>query len=250
MSQKNCTERGDPFILTTKFCSQLEQTMLNIGKLFGRSPFSSLQVHMEKVADCIHKLGAVFSALEIGDYALLEELAEQVSTLEHGADLLKNDLRIHLPRSLFLPIPRADLLDILSLQDSIADRAEEIAILVTLRQLTMPEEIKIDLKDFFIHVTASFEGAHAIIRELTKLLETSFGGAEADKVRVMVEEVAHKERETELIKHKLRKTIFRSCDQMPAPEFTLWVKIFENAVAISSLSEKLSHRIQQILEAK
>lgn len=239
-----CIER------TLKILTDVGRCMLNIGKLFGRSPFSALQLHMEKVADCVHKLHAVFDALELGNSKLLESLAEQMSVLEHGADLVKNDLRVHLPRSLFLAIPRDDLLEILSLQDSIADRAEDIAILATLRPIVMPGSIGTDFKDFLIHIVAAFEGAHAIIKELTKLLETSFGGAEAEKVRAMADEVALKKHETDLIHRKLLKTLFRTCDHMPHPEFFLWVKLFENIEAISALSEKLGNRILRILEVK
>ena len=65
----------------------------------------------------------------------IEKLVADLSRMEHEADLTKNDIRNHFPKSLFLPIDRAHFLEILSVQDSIADKAEDIGILLTLRPL-------------------------------------------------------------------------------------------------------------------
>ena len=100
--------------------------MLTIAKFFGKSPFSPLQSHMRKVANCIKKLTQIFECLDKKDHEQVEELVKNLSKLEHEADLTKNDIRNHLPKSLFLPIDRTLLLEILSIQDSIADKAEEI----------------------------------------------------------------------------------------------------------------------------
>src|ERR1700738_4264174 len=97
-----------------------------IVNLFGRSPFAPIESHMEKVTDCVHLLPEFFAALEAQNFGRMEEMMEKISSLEHQADLLKNDIRNHLPKSLFLPVDRMNLLEILSLQDRIADRVEDV----------------------------------------------------------------------------------------------------------------------------
>ena len=115
--------------------------MRTIASLFGKSPFVPLQSHMRKVAECVDGLGALFTAFLEGDHALIAELARKISKTEHEADLVKTDIRNHLPRGLFLPIDRGKILDILSTQDEIADTAENVAVLCTLKNLKVPESV-------------------------------------------------------------------------------------------------------------
>ena len=42
--------------------------MINIARLFGKSPFAPLQNHMQKVALCMKKLSAIFESLHKMDY--------------------------------------------------------------------------------------------------------------------------------------------------------------------------------------
>ena len=104
----------------------LKRVMLTILSLFGRSPFAPFQSHMESVSRCVHCLPPLCEAIEKKDYARVEQISEEISRLEHEADLIKNDIRNHLPKSLFLPIDRSNLLEILSIQDSIADKVEDV----------------------------------------------------------------------------------------------------------------------------
>src|SRR5690349_18226519 len=87
--------------------------MLNIARLFGKSPFAPLQSHMKKVALCIERLADIFNALSKMDLEKIDKLVADLSRMEHEADLTKNDIRNHLPKSLFLPIDRAHFLEIL-----------------------------------------------------------------------------------------------------------------------------------------
>ena len=116
--------------------------MRTIVKLFSRSPFLPLQTHMEKVGGCVQKVAALFYALGQGDYETIEKLSKVISQLEHEADLAKYDIQSHLPRSMFLPVDRGRLLEILSIQDSIADKCENIAVMLTFKRLTILEPLQ------------------------------------------------------------------------------------------------------------
>ena len=224
--------------------------MLTILKLFGRSPFAPLQSHMKKISECVHMLIPLFDALQKGDQKRLEEIATTISTLEHQADLTKNDIRNHLPKSLFLPIDRSHILEILTLQDSIADRTEDVAVLTTLKQIPMLDAIKEPFNEFLKKNIDAFDETHLIINEMHELLESSFGGTEAEKVCKMVELVAFKEHEADLLQRKLLKAIFSAEDDISYTTFHLWQRIIEATSAISNLSEKLAWRVRRILELK
>lgn len=224
--------------------------MLTILSLFGRSPFAPLQSHMDSVALCVHRLPDLFEALEQKDYARLEKLAEEISRLEHDADLIKNDIRNHLPKSLFLPIDRGNLLEILSIQDRIADKVEDVAVLLTLKPLELFPVFKEDFKRFLQKNIETFDEAKLIIKELHELVESSFGGIEAEKVRSMVDEVAFREHEVDLIQRLLLKSFFKAEDQLNFITFNQWQRLFECIASISNLSENLAYRIRMTLELK
>lgn len=222
-------------------------TILN---LFGRSPFAPLKAHMDNVANCVHKLPELFDALISGDFDHLNTIAAEISKLEHQADTAKNDIRNHLPKSLFLPVDRNSLLEILSLQDSLADRSEDVAVMFTLKPIELPETMKNDVLDFLKKNIEAFDASRAIINEMHDLLESSFGGIEADKVRKMVDHVAFIEHEADLIQRKLLKILFSSENSMHYTTFYFWQRTLETLGALSNLSEKLSYRVRQMLEMK
>ncbi|MEI7488907.1 MAG: TIGR00153 family protein, partial [Chryseobacterium sp.] len=182
--------------------------------LFGRSPFAPLQSHMEKVSICVHLLRDLFEAIENLDYAAVDTISAKISTIEHQADITKNDIRNHLPKSLFLPIDRNQLLKILSKQDKIADRSEEIAVLVTLKPLKFSPSFISEFKDYLNKNIDIFDKALSIIKEMHDLLEFSFGGVEAEKVKRMVDEVALKEHEIDIAQHLLLKKIYQAENEM------------------------------------
>ena len=139
--------------------------------LFGKSPFSALQSHMEKVAACVSKLEELFSAYSNGDHEKIEKLSEEISDLEHAADLTKNEIRNNLPKGLFLAINRGDLLEILAAQDDIADKAEDIGILMTMKKLEPLEGLVNDVEIFVEKNIEAVKHAQNVIREMDELLE-------------------------------------------------------------------------------
>jgi len=222
--------------------------MRTIARLFAKSPFTPLQAHMEKVTSCVLELRALFDAFITEKFEKVSEIADTISKLEYEADLTKHDLRNHLPKSLFLPVDRQDLLEILHIQDSIADICEHIGITLTLRQLSLPKWLN---DDFCLLVDKSFETfekAHLITLEVDNLIESSFGGMEAEKVRAMVEEVAFLEHEHASIKYTLMKKLFGKAEEFEHYTFYLWLNLFDEIARLSKLSEHLSNRIRMILD--
>jgi len=221
-----------------------------IARIFGKSPFSPLQSHMKKVSACMKKLTEIFSHLEDRLPEELEGMVKQLSKLEHEADLTKNDIRSHLPKSLFLAIDRSQLLDILAIQDSISDKAEEIGHLLILYPTRELGELCTHLEKLFQKNMEAFWDARNIIKNLHELLESSFGGVEAEKIKEVVEKTARLEYEADKMKHALMKEFFKSADSVKAPVFYLYTRLVEEINQISHISEKLANRIRMTLELK
>jgi uncharacterized protein len=219
-------------------------------KLFGRSPFAPLRNHMERVKKCVEKLPELFEAVKAGDGARVEEVAKQISQLEHEADLAKNDIRNSLKSSLLLPVGRAGLLDVLSLQDAIADRVEDIGVILTFRKPELPKVLEGLFDEFLQKNLEAYEAAAEIIGEIQEILETSFGGTEAKKVRAMVDQVAYKEHKVDVLQRELLKGMFNSEDSLSYAAFHLWMRVIEEVGDLSNLSEKLANRLLMTMEVK
>ena len=222
--------------------------MRTLAKLFAKSPFAPLQKHMQDVNECVKKVKEIFEALEENDSKSVSRISIEISKLEAIADTTKNELRNHLPGGLFMPVSKAALLEILSLQDDIADDCEDIGILLTLKDLTLKDIFKDDFKSFLNKNFETYELIKEIIDEFDNLLETSFTGREAEKVRSMVSNVALKEHETDLTQRKLLRNIFSNEDQFTYAEFQLWLLILREIRTLSNTSEKLAHRIRNLLD--
>lgn len=224
--------------------------MLTIARLFGKSPFAPLQTHMDKVACCVGELPALFKALMDQDMDAIERIGAHISFLEHEADLTKNDIRNHLPKSLFLPVDRSAILEILALQDAIADQTETIAHYAKMRKLFIFSELEKEFSSYCCKNLEAFWLSRKVIQELEDLLESSFGGIEAQKVKGMVEQIAFCEYETDLIQNKLLKQLYEGGDNMPYPIFHLLLTLIEKIGQLSCLSEKLGNRVRMLLELK
>ncbi len=203
---------------------------------------------MEDVNECVNKVKEIFEALEKKDFESISRIAKEISKLEAKADTTKHELRNHLPSSLFMPISKGELLEILSLQDDIADDCEDIGVLLTLKELTMKEVFKDDFKTFLKKNLETYELIKVIIEEFDNLLETSFTGSEAEKVKSMVIKVALKEHEADLSQRQLLKNIFNNEEHFSHAEFQLWLSILREIRTLSNTSEKLAHRIRNLLD--
>lgn len=224
--------------------------MSTIAKLFGKSPFSPLITHMDKVAACVNDLPPLLEAIEKDDKEGVEKLVKLISKLEHEADLTKNDIRNHLPKNLFLPIDRSSLLEILSLQDSLADQAEDITVVATLHSLKDFGKFKEDFATFFHENIASVNMVHNIIKEIDELIETSFGGIEAQKVKEMVDEISLKEHEIDKLQYAFLKKIYSFGSTLDHVSFFHWISLIKEIGQLSNISEKLANRIRMVLDIK
>lgn len=222
--------------------------LTTIARLFGKSPFFPLQSHMNKVSLCIKKLTEIFEKLHKSTNEEIEQLVKDLSKLEHEADLTKNDIRNHLPKSLFLPIDRSQFLEILSIQDGISDQAEDIGNLIVLHSLD--KKLYDNLYALYKKNVEAFWDARMIIKELNELLESSFGGIEAEKVKTFIEKTSYIEYEADKMKHKMMKEFFINSEKVATPTFYLYIRLIEEINQISHISEKLANRIRMILELK
>ena len=107
-----------------------------------KTPFSQLLEHMEKVRECIDILSDGLIQYYKGDYKGFSDLAKKVSEIEHEADIIKGNLRNHLPSSLFMPVDKGKFMWALREQDKVLDHAENLVNMLDMRHTPVPKELQ------------------------------------------------------------------------------------------------------------
>jgi predicted phosphate transport protein (TIGR00153 family) len=218
-----------------------------ISKLFGKSPFEPLYQHMLKVKACVDLVKPLMESFIDGDQENVEKFAKQIFKAEHEADLVKKEIRSSLPKSVFLPVARGDLLRFVKEQDSIADSAEDLAALVTMRPMSVPDGLKDNLKALVYKVLETYEIAMKVSSEIKLLAETSFGGFEAHKVLEMIEEIKLKEWEADLVQMKSAKKLFKMEKEIDPVSIMMWTHIFKELGALANHAENTGDNLAAML---
>ena len=116
--------------------------------IFAKSPLKPLEMHIRLVAKCCHQLKPFFRACVENEWEKAEEIRKQISELEKEADRLKRQIRLELPNDFFMPVQRTDVLELLTQQDKIANKAKDISGRVIGRKLQIPDELSQPFFDY------------------------------------------------------------------------------------------------------
>lgn len=216
-------------------------------KIFGTSPVDPIQEHMETCFQAAKKLNPFFKAVVKEDWEKAAAVRAEIVTLEQQADDLKSSVRSNLPKNLFLPVPREDLLELLSYQDKIANRAKDVSGLVLGRKIKLPPEIQ---EDFLAYVSRNVDAAKKArksIRELDELFETGFRGAEAELVESIVAELDEIENDTDELQANLRAKIFAIEDDLKPVDVMFLYRLLELTGDVADRAESVGHRLELVL---
>ena len=174
-----------------------------------KSPFEQLLKHMGKVSECVDILGDGLLRYYKGDYISFSEIAEHVSTLEHEADLIKSNLRNHLPNSLFLPVDKGKFMWALREQDKILDHAENLAKMLDMRHTKIPKELQevfIEHTELVVKTVTAMENA---VENIQDLVETGFVKREREQTKEFVHKVHDYEWKADQKKYEMTKGIYK-----------------------------------------
>ena len=215
--------------------------------LFGRSPIGPMQQHIAKAHECAAQLLPFIDALQAEDWTEAERLQKQVAQLEREADKLKKDVRVHLPKSLFLPVPRSDLLELLSVQDKVANRAKDIAGLMLGRRMVIPEPLFPAFKAFVSRSIDAAAQALKAMNELDELLETGFAGREVTLVERLIEELDRIEHDTDNMQISLRSELYLLEKGLPAVDVMFLYQIIEWIGDVADRAQRVGNRLELLM---
>jgi len=218
-----------------------------LANIFGASPVMPLEKHIEIAYRCAKQLRPFFTAAVSGDWQEAAAVRESISALEHEADDLKKEIRLHLPKSLFMPVPREDLLELLLVQDKIANRTKDVSGLVLGRRMQIPESIADKFIDFVDRNIDAAKQARKSVRELDELFTAGFRGAEVELVAALIEELDRIETDTDNKQAELRAALFRIEDTLKPVDAVFMYKVIELLGEIADMAERVGRRLELLL---
>ena len=217
--------------------------MTFMGNLFGRSPIRPMQEHMRAATACARHILPLFEELVAGNAEAVTARRQEIERLEHEADRIKNEIRSHLPKRMFLAVERRDMLEILDCQDSIADVTQDVAELVEMRRMVVPKEIADVLLELARCAVTACEQAERVIDELENLVETGFRGREAARVDEMIEELSRIESETDTLEKRVKQLLFGIEEELGISAI-FWYKIVDDVGDIADYAERVGNRLR------
>jgi predicted phosphate transport protein (TIGR00153 family) len=218
-----------------------------LGNLFGRSPIGPIQEHMQIANRAVQLLPDLIRATTAGDWDTAGALHKEIEQTERAADRLKRSVRRHLPKSLFLPVPRSDLLSLVSMQDSVANTARDVAVIVMGRSMRFPEAMQDGVQEFAEACAATCGQALLAIQELDELLEVGFSGREVKRVEAMLKELDKMERRTDKMATGLRAQLFRMEGELPPVDVMFYYSVLSLLGTVADEAEAVGDRLQVLM---
>jgi predicted phosphate transport protein (TIGR00153 family) len=211
--------------------------------LLRKSPFKPIQEHMRTVYSCVVLLQPLFVALTEKNSEKVKEIASQIAELETAADKQKSVFRLNMPKTLFMPVDRRDLLNLLRDQDALADNTEKISQILTSRDMEVPAAIRELLATLLTDTLTICTDARLMIEELDELVQVGFGGREHDKVIEMIAGVRSSEHSIDKTLHQIKRALFTEEESLHPVSIMFWYQIIELLGSMSDQAENMSDRL-------
>jgi len=192
-------------------------------------------------------LNDFFAAVISSDWPKVDELRAQIVALENDADKLKGQIRAQLPKSMFMPVAREDLLELVLVQDRIPNLARDVSGLVQGRRMKIPEGMQASFLEFVERNVAAAKKARKTIRELDELYETGFRGEEVELVTRFISEVDELEHQTDDLQAALRGKLFALEAQLPPVDVIFLYKVIELLGEIGNMAERIGRRLELLI---
>lgn len=215
--------------------------------IFGSSPVVPLEKHVDIAYRATRELGEFFEAVIEDDWDRASRSREAITNFEHEADDLKKEIRLRLPKSLFMPVPREDLLELLLVQDKMANRAKDVSGIVLGRRLKIPPQIAAEFLEFVRRNIDAAKQARKSVRELDELFTSGFRGAEVTLVESLLEELDQIETETDERQAALRASLYKVEKEMNPIDAVFLYQVIEMTGQIADMAERVGRRLELLL---
>lgn len=218
-----------------------------LANIFGTSPVQPLEQHMDIVYRCAKKLRPFVNAVVKRDLKRMAKARAEIESLENQADDLKKEIRLNMPKSLFMPVPREDLLELLLVQDKIANRTKDVSGVIIGRQMKIPKEIAPQFLEFVDRNIDAAKQARKSVRELDELFTAGFKGAEVSLVNELIEDLDRIETETDEQQTILRSALFEIEKTLDPIDAMFLYEVITLTGEIADMAERVGRRLELLL---
>ena len=218
-----------------------------IADMFGKSPVKPIQQHMEEVLQTAELLPTFIAAAQAGEWAEAKEIHKGIVAREREADKLKHSLRTMLPKRLFMPISRGDVLQLVTTQDRIANLTKDIAGLMMGRKITFPKKLFPLITEYVDEVLEVSRHALGAISQLDEVFEVGFSQRELKTIDDMIARINKLEKRTDKQQIKLRAALFKIEDKLSPVDVMFYYKIIELIGEIADYAERTGNRLQILI---
>jgi predicted phosphate transport protein (TIGR00153 family) len=218
-----------------------------LANIFGSSPVQPLEKHIGIAFSCAKQLKSFFAAAVAGDWDKAAAVRDEIERLEHEADDLKKAIRLRLPKSLFMPVPREDLLELLLVQDMIANRTKDVSGIVMGRKMQIPAPVADQFLEFVERNVDAAKQARKSVRELDELFTAGFRGAEVDLVSGLIEELDQIETDTDDKQAALRAALYAIEETLNPVDAVFMYQVIELTGEIADMAERVGRRLELLL---
>ena len=217
-----------------------------ISEVISNSPLALLERHAGVCVDCVERLPLYFQEVQSGRWARAEEVREEICRFEGLADELKQDVRSNLPRGLWMSVSRADLLELVRVQDKMANGVKEVSGISLGRQLAFPSPLTEDLNEFVDVVVAVSRTVVKIIGATRELSRSAFGTRQTNVILDFVSQVEAGERRSDDMQAALRARVREHEVDLPPVDAMFLYQLLAAIGEIADNAEKVAHRAQII----
>ena len=138
----------------------------------------------------------------------------------------------------------------LDMQDSIADVAQDIVILLNIRKMNLSKELGQDVIQFVKKSQDVCYLARGLTQEFGDVIESGFGRHEIKKLLEMIDNVSIAETEADNLEDALVRRLYEVEEKMNSVDAVFWYKIFELIGDIADFSKKTGNRLRLMIASK
>lgn len=216
-------------------------------RLFAPSPFADLQNHIVQTHIAVEKLEHFLTCVIAKDWKAASKIHQEIFSLENKADVLKRKTRLNLPNSLFMPVARSDMLELISQQDRIANKAKDIAGLMLGRKMHLPAELEDSMQNFLAKAVATVAQAKSSILKLDKIVGAGFGKQTQRLLEEMLNKLDELEEQSDEQEIEIRAVLFSLEQSLPPVDVVFLYKIIDWIGELADRAQKVGSRLQIML---
>ena len=218
-----------------------------IANLFGSSPIKPIQHHMAAVAKAVAELENFFELVIERDWDQAELCFNDIHDSKDAAASIIRDLRMNMPKGLFMPVSRTDLLTIIETQQQVAFLAVNITSMVLERRLDFPKKLQSPLKHLVKNTVQDNHSAHTAVNELDELLEGGFSGHVTKIVKKRIKQINNQHVKVQTCAKKARLQLLHLEPTMSPIDVMFLYQMFKQITGIAHQSKDIGHYLELLI---